>query len=325
MREKMFAFDPESHRAQFEREGWVHIRSGLTEGFRVQMQEAVNRFFAERRLEHLRVGDKLQALYEFPEGRLEEFLEGVGRVCGLEPARLVLTERHIKTYEATANPSPLAHKDRYSSQVSIGFSVTVPEGSTLVLYPKDDLETNPFNSSTEYRRSFTADRTPETRLKGARPVEIQDRPGDVVMFYGSRIWHLRRNAANTVMLYFKVNDFDCDTLGEDPRTQPIRERSRAAASGAADAAFGAFYPVLGRAVESFQRRIGRDGNELVGVLVAGTGHVTIEEWELELLRALDGKSTAAEVVRFFGGEPHVGRSLRRFAECGAIDLYAEAR
>ena len=53
-------------------------------------------------------------------------------------------------------------------------------------------------------------------------MEIYDEPGDVMMFPGSAVWHLRRNSANTVNLYLKCNDFDCDPLAEDPSTERRR-------------------------------------------------------------------------------------------------------
>ena len=78
-------------------------------------------------------------------------IETVAAVCGLHPRDVVLSERHIKVYEPNAVPDPPAHKDRFASQIAVGFSVHVPEGSTLVFYPYDHLEINPFNSSTELR------------------------------------------------------------------------------------------------------------------------------------------------------------------------------
>ena len=117
------------------------------------------------------VGDKQQAMYQFPDGRdyHAELVAAVAGVCGVEPAALVLSERHIKAYEATAVPDPPAHKDRFASEFAVGFSVRVPEGSTLVLYPRDERAVNPFNSSTELRASLRPDALPEKTLAGVVP------------------------------------------------------------------------------------------------------------------------------------------------------------
>ena len=70
----------------------------------------------------------------------------------------------------------------------------------MVLYPYDELEVNPFNSSTELRRSLTGCRVPESKLAGARRVEVEDAPGDVVIFRGHAIWHQREDGAGTAVL-----------------------------------------------------------------------------------------------------------------------------
>src|ERR1041384_3312026 len=44
-----------------------------------------------------------------------------------------------------------ARKDRFASEISVGLSVHVKEGSTLELYPYDELETNPFNTTVQLR------------------------------------------------------------------------------------------------------------------------------------------------------------------------------
>src|SRR5947208_3199867 len=133
------------------------------------------------------------ALYHFPAGGdyFAQLREAVGGVCGLAADRLVLSERHIKAYDHDAKAAPLAHKDRFASEVSVGFSVNVPAGSTLVLYPDDEVGVNPFNSSAELRASLSPEEVPERTLRHARRVEIEDGPRDVVMFRGNAIWHLR--------------------------------------------------------------------------------------------------------------------------------------
>lgn len=327
MTETMFSFDPAPHNAALKRDGYVHIRGGLTDEFRSLVTAQVENFIREKRIENLRLGDKLQALYEFPsdgagsqEPYLRQFFEGIGGVAGIDPGRLVVSERHIKNYETGADPRPLAHKDRFPTKLSVGFALKVPAGSTLVLYPQTDVGSNPFNSSAEYRGSFTPDRTPEHRLEGAKSVEIQDRPGDLIVFYGSRIWHLRRQAADTIMLYFKMNDFNSDPLGEDPYTSRVTAATRERAERD-DATLSTLYPMIGRSVESLRRHIDRDWNEYPGVVVAGHGFVGVESEELPLLKMADGTHRIGEIVSQGASGPQLLQSARRLALCGVLDLF----
>jgi hypothetical protein len=151
-------------------------------------------------------------------------LDVIATLCGLRHDTMTLSERHIKAYDAEAPPEPVPHEDRFASQASVGLSIEVPEGSHLVVYPYDETDINPYNVSAAYLTSLPAHRRPELALKGAREIVVQDKPGDVMVFPGNRLWHLRRRPARAVNLYLKVKDFDCDPLGEDPATA---ERRRA--------------------------------------------------------------------------------------------------
>jgi hypothetical protein len=216
---KLFNFDPQDYSASYAEQGFVHIRRGLTAAFYQLLRTQVDEYLLSRRLEKFALGDKQQSLYQFPAdwNCFDQLLDGVAGVCELDRDRLILSERHIKAYDLNANPHPLAHKDRYGSEVSVGFSVTVPEASKLVLYPYDDVSINPFDSSAELRASLPPEALPEVTLRSARRVELSDDAGDVVMFRGNAIWHLRSHPAGTTMLYLKLNTFNSDPLGEDPR------------------------------------------------------------------------------------------------------------
>ena len=112
--------------------------------------------------------------------------------------------------------------------MSIGLCIE-PADSEVVIYPGASREPNPYVSAATYYDSLPEDQKPEKTLTEDQAVAIRDEPGDVVMFYGSEIWHLRRRSAGTVNLYFKFNDFDYDPLGEDPTTIERQERTRAGA------------------------------------------------------------------------------------------------
>ncbi len=325
MSEKMFKFDPSQYAEQFAREGWVHIPSGLTDSFYQKMSKQVEENIRTKTMKEFAVGDKQQAMYEFPEGGdyVSEVRETVGAVCGMDPKKVVLSERHVKSYEASAVAEPLAHKDRYATEISFGFSVHVKPGSTLVLYPYDDLEVNPFNTSAQLRSSLSVDRYPEPHLKKhGRRIEIKDNAGDVIMFRGHKIWHLRANPALTTMLYIKCNSFNCDPMNEDPDTPAFRERTLAAAE-LPDGEIESRVALIGRRVDYFHRHYTRGWKEVPGVVLWGEKHFSLDEHEMLFLRSIDGRRTVGELVR--AATEHASRettlaSVRRLARRGVIDL-----
>src|SRR5690242_16764720 len=136
----MFAFDPQRYRSAFATEGYAHISGGLTTAFLALLAKQVEDYLKGELIKNFDIGAKQQALYQFPPGQdyHGQLLDMVSVVCGLDRRQLVLSERHIKAYDATAAAFPLPHKDRFASEVSVGFSVRVPPGSSLVLYPYDE-------------------------------------------------------------------------------------------------------------------------------------------------------------------------------------------
>jgi hypothetical protein len=320
---RMFTFDPTPFAAELAAKEFVRIPQGLTPTYLDSLRRQVNKNLETGLMANFAIGDKQQAMYQFPDHEhLREFLDMVGKVCGLEPDLLVISERHIKAYEADADPYPLAHKDRLATQIAVGFSVNVPAGSTLLLWPNAERGTNPFNTSTELRKSLRREQLPETTLKGVAPVEIQDAPGDVMMFRGNSIWHLRNHAAGTVMVYFKLNAFHCDPLGEDPRTPEYQARTRQLAAAADEVVMEAI-AVLGRRVDYIHHRYNRHWEELTGVVLWGEKHLTIDEEELQALKAMDGKRTVREVIRAVKGgadDEALLKKLRQLAERSIVDL-----
>src|SRR5262245_17555789 len=101
MHERMFNFDPTRFSEQFAREGYVHIRGGVTESFYAKVVEQVEQSLKTRLMKEFAIGDKQQAMYEFPEGGdyVNEARNAVGAVCGIAQKELVLSERHVKAYE----------------------------------------------------------------------------------------------------------------------------------------------------------------------------------------------------------------------------------
>ena len=316
---RIFAFDPDDYRDHYREHEWVHIKNAIAPEFLEVLQQ-----YARERLEASRLADlgikgkKEQSLFEFPPDvdYPNELFDVVSRMCGLNRETMTLSERHIQDYEPNADPNPLPHKDRFASQVSLGFSIDIPEASKLVLYPWDHRQVNAFNSSHDLRASLKPDELPEVVVQTARELVLDDEPGDVVAFAGSTTWHLRRNAADAVNLYCKFNDFGCDPLGEDPRTPELRERTLEALA-AANGTLAERVAVLSRRFDSVQRHYTRDWNPVLRARVWGDDSFGITEAQERVLREADGRRSLREVIAAAGaGESET----RQLAELGAIDL-----
>ncbi len=324
---KMFAFNPADYAATFAAKGYVHIPGGLDAEFHRQLVGQVQAMREANRLKEWAIGDKQQSLYEFPTGHdyRRELCEYVGKVTGLNSDSLVISERHIKDYEAGAAPNPLPHKDRYATEIAVGFAVHVSPQSALVFYPFTDVGLNHFNTAAEFRASLSDEKLPEQVLKNAPRVEFHDRAGDVFMFHGNSIWHTRTNPANTTMLYFKMNSFHCDPLGEDPLTPAVRSKT-AELLTLPDVELVKTVPVIGRRVDYIHQRFNRQWQQLAGVVLWGEKHLTVDQEELAALRLMDGLRTLGAVL---AESAAVDKSvllgkLRRLAARGVVDLRSHA-
>ena len=123
---RIFSFDPADHRAAYRERQWVHIRNGIDPEFYGHLLDFAERHFSEHRVEGKAIGGaKTQALFEFPDevDFPGELFDTVASLCGLNRPTMTLSERHIKAYDADVPPDPPAHKDRVSSQVSMGLSI----------------------------------------------------------------------------------------------------------------------------------------------------------------------------------------------------------
>ena len=59
-------------------------------------------------------------------------------------------------------------------------------------------------------------------MKGISPVVLDPRPGDVVVFQGSSIYHERMRAAGSKILYLKLNAMGLDPIGENLPMLPLK-------------------------------------------------------------------------------------------------------
>jgi hypothetical protein len=322
---KVFDFDPSEYAGAYRDEGYVHIRGGLSREFHASLVEYAERELTSHKLDDYAIkGKKEQSLYDFPDAvDVGELYDVVCATCGLDRATVTLSERHIQIYEPNAAPEPPAHKDRLPSQVSMGFSISIPAESRLVLYPYSHREVNPFNTSAGLRRHLQPDELPELVLKDARELVLDDADRDVVMFPGSTTWHLRRNAANALNLYLKFNDFGLDPLGEDPFTDGRRARTLASV-GAGVESIGTLVPVLSRRLDTVSRTATRDGwREVLEARVFGEEPVGITQLQHEALTTLDGSETLAALAQRVAGAgdaAEAARQIARLAELGILDL-----
>jgi hypothetical protein len=307
---KVFDFDPADHREHYAEHGWVHVPGGADPEF-LELLRQRGRREAEA-LSGRGIGGKMdQELFDFPS---EVDLEGhlfavVAAVAGLRHAGMTLSERHLKAYHDDVPEDPTAHKDRLSSQVSVGISIDIPQGSRLVLYPTVDRWTNPFNFSGALIPTLPEDRHPDVLLDGADAVEIEDGPGDVVLFEGSSMWHKRRRAGGAINLYMKFNDFGSDPLGEDPRTEQRQEATRAALE---QGELDGLTAVPARRLDTVTRQFTREpGHVRLVADVWGRTPVALSAAEAELIEGLGDGRPAGELD---------GETVRRLAGAGVLDL-----
>jgi hypothetical protein len=316
---KVFGFDPAEARDTLRRDGWLHVRGGVTDEFLAHLQDTARERLADRPLDGPGLaGAKDQFLFDIPPG-LDlgtEVLDVVAAVSGLERATLTLSERHLKAYLPNADPAPLAHKDRLASTVALGISVDVPEGSHVVLWPDDDRGENP-HLAPHLRSGLEPDELPEVVLADRRTVEIADRPGDVLLFWGASTWHLRRRSAGAVLLYLKFNDFDCDPLGEDPDTERRRRESMALLDELRRDAGAGLAVRLSRRFEAVVDRWTRRPSASVPMAqVFGEPPFPVDRAEADLLRRATVPLAVTDVLG--AGVPL--RSVERLVRRDALDL-----
>lgn len=321
---KIFDFDPADHADTFAHQGWVHIERGIAPEFLAHLKEVIADRLREAHVEGSSIGGtKEQALFEFPPGARypEELYDTVADLCGLDRAGMTLSERHIKSYDPDSPPELVPHKDRYASQVSVGLSVNIPEGSRLLLYPHDHVSVNPFNVSWEFKDSLQPHEHPEVALRHAEAVELWDHDGDVVVFHGNAIWHCRRNSADATNIYLKFNDFGSDPLGEDPQTPA---RRRATEEALSNGHLTDTRPAVSRQLDTITHRFSpQDWTDLYQACVFDRTPIILNETQFRIVRAVDGSQSVADLTTALSnGVPasRIEEEVRRLAEQGVLDL-----
>jgi hypothetical protein len=311
---KVFSFDPSEHRDTFQSQGWLHVKQGVTPEFVEVMKDFVARELSPEKLEQFALaGKKGQGRFDFPPevDFPNEMFDVIAKVCGLDRETIALSERHINAYNNDAKPDPAPHKDRDASKVSVGLCIERAD-SEVVIYPGASRERNPYVSAATYYDSLPDDQKPENTLTEDQAVAIRDEPGDVVMFYGSEIWHLRRRSAGSVNLYLKFNDFDYDPLGEDPNTIARQERTREVLRSNGDLNHALVKP--SRQLEQLTHLFSRNSLEVRQAKVWGRNPVPLGEKEFHILQQLNG----GKPVSALGDD--AAEHVRKLAEHGVVDL-----
>jgi hypothetical protein len=231
----LFTFAPNDHADHFREHGHVLVKGGVSAGFLENVKSALIRCEHDDRdisSKYDKRGRKQQYLFDFPNrpSLAAELVITVGRLAGLPPDDLVLSERHIKVYPVDARPDPPPHKDRRASQIAVGIPIVSPPEARLHLYPYHQRSPNPFDSYDEFIRSLPEAQRPENSLRGVEPVVLDPQPGDIVAFEGSSIYHERMRAAGSKILYLKLNAFGLDPIGENLSLLPLSSVLRKSAA-----------------------------------------------------------------------------------------------
>jgi hypothetical protein len=123
------------------------------------------------------------------------------------------------------------------------------------------------------------------------------------------------------MLYLKLNGFNSDPLGEDPRTPDIR-RNTVELLNAEDDTLLKLIPVVGRRVDYFHLYFTRRWEEIASAMFWGEKHFRLSDEELSLVKAIDSDSPLMTVCTTARVEPtaRLLQKVRQLAEHGVIDF-----
>lgn len=212
-----FKYDLTPFKAELHTNGYVHLKDVLSDAFVEELKDFNGKAMSLAAEENKSVqvkGKKRQFVFGFSSDETAlAFRNGIACLTSMDEDRITISERHLKVYDAQADPWPSPHKDRCASQISIGLPIVLSEGSTVAVFPTLDLSENPndkamFISDSEHINSQQAYIEHEAVL-------LNESVGDLILFNGSSIFHERVNAAGTSVLYIKINDKGDDPLGEN--------------------------------------------------------------------------------------------------------------
>jgi hypothetical protein len=340
---KPFTFAPHEFTDDFKERSFVHIRNGLSAEF---LEFAIEQLVSCRESGHNELSareiksKKKQYLFDLPddEAFLSELFAAIATVTGCSQAGMTLSERHIMIYDNNAAPLPALHKDRVASTFSVGIPLEPSGCDRIALLPWSAREENLLDNAVYCERTpnslpdsaaawdLAAGEYPHpAKIDKPTLVELEARPGDVVIFRGSSIYHGRLYAARSSVLYFKFNTMRLDPLGEDPSTGLQREKTLEILHRKSDAELLASTVELSPRLQHLYRQYSRVGwNSVLRASVSGAKEFTISEDDLRFLFALRGQGKVRDVLIELGIHNdqlilHAPR-LRRLGTLGGIDF-----
>lgn len=325
-----FDFTPTLYTDSYKHQGYVHIEGGVEYDFLLSLKEhlsnllcAQEKFIKEWEIKN----EKQQLLFDFFEDSnlIKEVSEKVALVAGWPAESIRLSEKHFKVYEQSADPNPSAHKDRLASEITVGIPLSVSKDSVILLYPHCCRDVNPFVSWAEMRNGLDKEDLPENYLENVEPVVISAKPGDLVMFAGSSMYHKRVNGAGTELLYMKFNSLGLDPISADPRTLDQRRLSLKILQSKTDKELLESSVDLSPRLHRISRHCTRlDWKEKIYVYVWGEKEFTISDTELSLIKELKEPTTVRTWLMHCGYSPSnlndYVSSIRRLARLCAIDF-----
>jgi hypothetical protein len=345
---KVFTFAPCEFAKDFKEQGFVHIRNGISADFLefakkqlVRCSQSGHNEIVAREIK----SKKKQYLFDLPEddASLSGIFASLAQLTGSPGPGMTLSERHIMIYDENAAALPPLHKDRLASEVAVGIPLEPSANDRIVLVPWFAREINLLdsalycertpNSALESVEGWNLASSEYPRLQGIDSfplVELDAKPGDVVVFRGSSMYHGRLNAAGSSILYFKVNTMGLDPLGEDPSTEIRRKETLEILPSKNDNELLDSIVELSPRLQHIDRQYSRlNWESILRVSVCAEKEFTISDDDLCFLFALRGPRRVRDILTGLGVHDeqlvsHVPR-LRRLGTLGAIDYLRERR
>lgn len=340
---KPFTFAPREFTDDFKEKGFVHIRNGLNAEFLefargqlVGCRESGQNELSAREIKN----KKKQYLFDLPKDAafLGELFTTVAAITGCSESGMTLSERHLMIYDENAAPVPPLHKDRVASEFSVGVPLEPSAYDRIVLLPWSAREQNLLDNAVYCERApnsppqsaeawnLAAGEYPQpSKIERPTLVELEARPGDVVVFKGSSIYHGRLYAARSSILYFKLNTMRLDPLGEDPLTDLLRQKTIEILRRRRDEELIESTVELSPRLEHISRQYSRLGwKSVLRASVSGEKEFTISDDDQSFLFALQGQRRVRDVLIELGVHndqviSHAPR-LRRLGTLGGIDF-----
>jgi hypothetical protein len=339
---KTFTFAPGALASEYRKNGYVHVKEVVSNEFLdfARQQLARCRTSGQNELGARAIKNKKkQYLFEMPDATfLTDLTEAISALTSLPAAEMTLSERHIMIYDDQASAEPPLHKDRVASEVSVGIPLEVSTEARVALLPDVAKGANlldgaiycPRNTSIP-ARSATAWSLEESEYPksvsydGGELVKLDAKPGDLVVFAGSAIYHGRLNGERSAALYFKFNTMGLDPLGEDPATPVRRERGVQISLAKNDEALLQSRVELSPRLRYVNRCYTRpDWTPVLQAAVSGEKDFTLSEDDSDFIMSVRKGRTVKETLMSLGIPeeqqlPHIPR-IRRLGRLGAIDF-----